>query len=192
MKKLSNKEIVLYFLIAINVVILGVNIYFFQKALFNVDESVTPPNVLNKDIVEATKMLTAKDFKPQVEGILMDKNKESLMVLDQNPLSTKVPKGSIISLWINLPAKLVKIPDVKYKDIGEARNILERLGLKVEVVSQENGYVVRQAPEAGFYMESGGNVVIWTYTDIEESNVEESTTDGSTDLEQSNATETKF
>jgi len=191
-KKLSNKEIVLYFLIAINVVILGVNIYFFQKALFNVDESVTPPNVLNKDIVEATKMLTAKDFKPQVEGILMDKNKESLMVLDQNPLSTKVPKGSIISLWINLPAKLVKIPDVKYKDIGEARNILERLGLKVEVVSQENGYVVRQAPEAGFYMESGGNVVIWTYTDIEESNVEESTTDGSTDLEQSNATETKF
>jgi len=179
-RKLSNKEIVLYVLIAINVVILGVNIYFFQKALFKVDELVTPPNVLNKNIIEATKMLTAKDFKPQIEGILMDKNKELLTILDQNPLNTDVPKGSIVGLWINLPAKLVKMPDVKYKDIGEARNILEGLGLKVEVVSQENGYVVRQAPEAGFYIENGGNVVIWTYTDVEESNVEESTIEEST------------
>ncbi|MCX7719933.1 MAG: PASTA domain-containing protein [Dictyoglomus thermophilum] len=166
-RKLSIKELILYGLIFINLIILGLVIFFFQKTINNSPDLVFPPDVRGKDLKEATDILAKNNFKVVIEGVLIDKNKDPLVILDQNPLNTKIPSGSIISLWINMP-QIVKIPNVIQKDTGEARNILEKLGLRVEVVNGENGYIVRQIPESDFFIEKGASIVLYSYVSQEQ------------------------
>lgn len=165
MKKVLTKEIILYGLIIINILIFVISIFFFYRTIRGSSELIVPPDVRGRSIEEATDILSRNNFKVVIRGSLIDKNKDPLIVLDQNPLITKMPPGSIISLWINMPAKIVKIPDLRYKDVGEARNIAEKLGLKVEVINGENSYVIKQLPEAGLYIEKGATISLYTYTE---------------------------
>lgn len=165
MRKILIKEIILYSLIIINILIFVINVFFFFKTIRSGTELVTPPDVRGKMVEEATDILSRNNFKVIIRGILMDRDREPLIVLDQNPLITKIPSGSIISLWINMPAKIVKIPDLRYKDVGEARNIAEKLGLKIEVMNGEKGYIVKQIPEPGMYIERGATINLYNYTE---------------------------
>ncbi len=162
-KKFSIRELILYLLIFVNFAILGFLIFFLQRSINSNPDLIFPPDVRGKNLVEATNILAKNNFKVAIEGVLIDKNKDPLMVLDQNPLNTKVPSGSIIFLWINMP-QIVKIPDLIHKDTGEARNILEKLGLRVEIINGENGYIVRQIPESGFFVEKNATVILYSYT----------------------------
>ncbi|MCX7846105.1 MAG: PASTA domain-containing protein [Dictyoglomaceae bacterium] len=154
----------LFFLTAFNIILLGINLYTLLAFINPSSEKIfSIPDVRDKDIIYATKILTEKGFKPRVQGILMDRKKEDLIVLDQNPLS-KAPEGSIIDLWINQPAKMILVPDLRYEAVESARNKLEKLGLRVEVIPSEEGFVVRQVPDANFYIERGSNVLLWTET----------------------------
>lgn len=152
----------LYAFLALNIVLLGVNLYNLFAFINPSSESiVSVPDVRNKDIVSATKILIDSGFKPRIQGILMDRSKDCFIILDQNPLSQAL-KGSIVDLWINQPAKMVLLPDLRYKSVEEARNLLEKLDLRVEVIPSEKGQVVRQVPDPNFYVEKGSNVVLWT------------------------------
>lgn len=165
MRKLLIKDIILYSLIVINVLIFIINIFFFYNTIRGESKLLTPPDVRGRKIEEATDILSRSNFKVVIRGLLIDRDREPLIVLDQNPLVTKLPPGSIISLWINMPAMMVKIPDLRYKDIGEARNIAEKLGLKVEVINGKNGYVVKQIPEPGLYIEKGATISLYNYSE---------------------------
>ncbi len=152
----------LIFLTAFNILLLIINLYtLFAFINPSSQESIPVPDVRDKDIVYATKVLIEKGFKPRIQGILMDRKKGNFIVLDQNPLS-RAPEGSIVDLWINQPVKMVLIPNLRYESAESARNKLERLGLIVEVIPSEEGYVVRQIPEGNFFIEKGGNVLLWT------------------------------
>ncbi|MGB9856966.1 MAG: PASTA domain-containing protein [Dictyoglomaceae bacterium] len=151
----------LYIFLVLNIILLGVNLYnLFAFVNSSPENIISVPDVRNKDIVSATKILIDSGFKPRIQGILMDRSKDSFVVLDQNPLS-KALKGSIVDLWINQPAKIVLLPDLRYKNVEEARNLLEKLDLRVEVIPFEEGQVVRQAPDPNFYVEKGSNIVLW-------------------------------
>lgn len=172
MRRVPLKELILYGLIFVNVLIFITGLILFKKMLTDNSELLTPPDVRGKSIEDATNILSKNNFKIVIKGVLMNRNKEPLVVLDQNPVESKLPSGGIVFLWLNMPAKIVKIPDLRYKDVAEARNILENLGLKAEPINGEEGYVLRQMPEPGLYVEKGATIVLYNY--IEPSVKEES------------------
>jgi beta-lactam-binding protein with PASTA domain len=174
MKKIPIKELILYILIGINLLIFILLLILFKNTISSNVESIVPPDVRGKNIIEASKILSEKNFKIVIGGILMDRNKDFLLVLDQNPLTTKVPIGSSITLWINMPAFFAKVPDVRYKDMGEALNILEKAGFVVDFAGNKEGYVVKQVPQANIYMEKGGTVLLYTFTTTSYENIPES------------------
>ncbi|MCS7202285.1 MAG: PASTA domain-containing protein [Dictyoglomus sp.] len=157
-------KIFLIFLISSNIILLFINLYTIFAFINSASEKlISVPDVRNKDIISATKILVEKGFKPKIQGILMDRKKEDLIILDQNPLS-KAPEGSIVELWLNQSAKTVLLPDLRFETVESARNKLEKLGLRVEVTPSEEGVVVRQIPDANFYIEKGSNVLLWVET----------------------------
>ncbi|PMQ01065.1 MAG: ethanolamine transporter [Dictyoglomus sp. NZ13-RE01] len=145
----------LILLIALNVYSI-INIFFVPKS-----DIVNVPDVRGKDIITATKLLSENGFRCRIIGVVVDKSKNDIIVVDQNPI-TRTVKGSIIDLWVSQPAKLVLVPDVKHMNVEDARNLLEKLGLRVEVTPSENGYVVRQVPDSNFFVEKGSNILLWT------------------------------
>lgn len=154
----------LFFITTFNIILLGINLYtLFAFINPSSHKVLSVPDVRDKDIIYATKILTEKGFKPRIQGIFTDRKKENFIVLDQNPLN-KAPEGSIIDLWINQSAKMVLIPDLRYEKVESARNKLEKLGIRVEVIPSEEGYIVRQIPDANFFIEIGSNVLLWTET----------------------------
>lgn len=154
----------LLFLTAFNIILLIINLYtLFAFINPSSQKSMPVPDVRDKDVVYATRVLIEKGFKPRIQGILMDKKRGDFIVSDQNP-SSKAPKGSIVDLWINQPVKMVLIPNLRHESVESARNKLEKLGLVVEVIPSEKGYVVRQIPDSNIFIEKGGNVLLWTET----------------------------
>ena len=95
--------------------------------------------------------------------------------------SDEVAEGKVIGFADGTPAQLAKgatvqvqissgrpgpqIPDMEGWDYADARDELERLGLQVEVSTEENdgfdtGKVIRSDPEFGGHVEEGGTVTL--------------------------------
>ncbi|MER7760477.1 Stk1 family PASTA domain-containing Ser/Thr kinase [Streptomyces sp. NPDC097619] len=123
---------------------------------------VLVPDVLNVSFDEAEKTLKDKGFQ------VVRKNKESERtsgtVLDQDPAgSTSVQKGSTVTLTVAKEAAKSDVPDLKGKNIDEARKALEdadlQLGSTTEVDSGEKaGTVVGQSLNPGDKVAPGSTV----------------------------------
>ncbi len=113
-----------------------------------VKQDVTVPDLVGKNIGDATKSLDGLKLQYSVEGI---GNK----IIDQIPKQgEKIKEGSMVILYLDGKSTgKVKVPDLKGKTIREASDILTSYGLKVNI--KGDGFCVSQDPPAGTEVEPG-------------------------------------
>ncbi len=120
--------------------------FFTEEEKELVVENVIVPDVLNTEIGEAGKALTAIGLKYTTEYV--DLTSES-KVLDQFPLpGTEVQKGSIIDLYLNDKSEeTIIMPSLIGKDKTEVIKILDEMNVNYELKGE--GEAIRQNPAFG-------------------------------------------
>ena len=117
------------------------------------------PDVRNKKIEEAGKILTDLGFRYTTESY--DFNENSI-VIEQFPLpGTEVTSGSIVDLYLDVDYKKenkIVVPDITGKTKEEIINILKGLGLNYEFQGQ--GKAMEQDPEPGKEVEKNTTIKI--------------------------------
>lgn len=130
-----------------------------EKEKEELAKTVEVPDVRNKNIVDAGKMLTKLGFKYNTE---IPNITEDAIVIDQFPLpGTKVNEGSIVDLYFNEKGKESNekiMPDLSGKNREEVVKILD--GLNVKYNFNGNGIVVDQKPEAGIEIDENITVEV--------------------------------
>ena len=113
-----------------------------------VAEDVTVPDLVGKNIGDATKLLDGLKLQYNVEGV---GNK----VVDQIPKQgEKIKEGSMAILYLDGKSTGdVKVPDLKGMTIREASDTLSSYGLKVNI--KGDGFCVTQDPPAGSKVKPG-------------------------------------
>lgn len=135
-----------------------------EKEEFN--NKVKVPDVRNKNIVDAGKILTDLQFKYNTETIEVT---EKSIVIDQFPLpGTEVSRGSIIDLYLNDKRKnsnIVVMPELTGKSRDEVIKILDEMNLKYKF--NGSGTVTNQKPSSGTEIDE--NIIVEVeFSDIKE------------------------
>lgn len=117
------------------------------------------PDVRNKTIEEAGRLLTELGFRYTTESYSFDENS---VVVEQFPLpGTEVTKGSIIDLYLDVDYQKddkIVVPDLTGKTREEIINLLEGIGLNYEF--QGEGKATEQDPVPGTEVEINSTVRI--------------------------------
>lgn len=127
-------------------------------------ETVSVPNVYKLTEAKAKSTLTTAGFKVKTT-YKNDSGIANGSVISQDPKAdSKVAKGSEITIVVNSGKKLVTVPDLYNKTEQEAKSALEKLGLKVTVVTDysndvDEGRVCAQSV-SGKQVEEGSTVTI--------------------------------
>jgi len=123
------------------------------------------PSLVNQELKDAVKVLTAKKLKADILG-------DGTRVKAQLPLAgTKVAEGSKVVLYTSIPAEGLKpetvvIPDFTAKSIVEVKEETEMLNLNFDI--QGSGIVVRQEPEPGQQVPVGSTISLYLEPLLEE------------------------
>lgn len=124
------------------------------------ESSVVVPDILNKTVREARRALQAVGLTLELDRAVEDDTR-AVIKLQRPPAGNRVRPGSVVqaSTIIGPPA-LVSVPDVTGRTMAEARNILEREGLVVELegTARDTGYVRAQSPSPGVRVRPGTRV----------------------------------
>lgn len=127
---------------------------------------VPVPDVRNKNIIEAGKILTDLGFKYNTEGTEI--TGESI-VIDQFPLpGVDVSSGSIIDLYLNSmrdDSNIKIMPDLMGKKKEEIIDILDSINLEYNI--NGNGIVTKQSPKSGTELEENTTIEV-ELSDIKE------------------------
>ncbi|MBB5934067.1 Stk1 family PASTA domain-containing Ser/Thr kinase [Streptomyces zagrosensis] len=127
-------------------------------------EKVEVPDVTEKQVDNAKKLLDAKEFTVITEETESDQ--EPGKVLSQNPDGgTKVRKGSEVTLTVAKKKAQITVLDVMGKSTAEAKQLLEGQGLQVETQEQESedkppGTVIGQTPTGGTPVVPGSKITL--------------------------------
>ena len=126
---------------------------------------VEVPDLTNRSKADAKATLTNLDFKFKVIEEYSLTVAKGDVIRTQPPASTKLPKGSTVTLVISKGPKPVVMPNVLGMTEADARAKLEGLNLVVDVVTipypGEVGVVLLQSPTAGQTIHEGDHVTIW-------------------------------
>lgn len=132
---------------------------FTEKEKEELEDIEEVPDVRNKKIGEAGKILAAAGFKYTTESVNIV---EDSAVVGQFPLpGKKVAKGSIIDLYLkeelNSEDKII-MPDLIKKSKDKVINILDNLGLKYQFEGE--GVAISQKPEPGMKIDIKSNIEV--------------------------------
>ncbi|MCI8383897.1 MAG: Stk1 family PASTA domain-containing Ser/Thr kinase [Clostridia bacterium] len=130
-------------------------------------EKATVPNVKGKEKEEAIALLEEAKLKAEVIEETSKTVKEGFVIgQDTNP-ETEVLAGDTVKIHVSIGTgiKQVSVVSVIGQDEATARKTLETLGLKVNVVNDEdeaknNGVVLKQSVDVGKVVEEGTTVTI--------------------------------
>ena len=130
------------------------------------DEDNNPilPDVRNKTVTEAVKVLNNLGFKVQVKT---DGNQNEILVTDQVPKpGIKLSEDSIICLYAdeNDVRVSVKVPDLKGKTLTQARKELKSYNLNI--ISEGYGKIISQDISKGTSVEEGTIIKVTLKPDI--------------------------
>jgi stage V sporulation protein D (sporulation-specific penicillin-binding protein) len=132
---------------------LGVERRYSEKDLEKMAEEVYVPDIRDKSISDAKKLLNQMGLKYRIDGEGYD---ESTVIKDQTPKpGVLLAKESVVIVYTNKQEEeiLVRVPDVTNKTIDEATDSLNAAGLNIKVVG--NGTAVRQSVEPGTEVPQG-------------------------------------
>ena len=116
------------------------------------NSTIVLSDVRNKTIAEAKKILENQGFSCIVSG-----NNTSSLVTDQVPKpGTSLLKGASVNLYSEGNEARIsrQVPDLKGKNLSQAKNSLKALNLNIDVTGT-SGTVVSQDPMAGTSVEEG-------------------------------------
>lgn len=121
----------------------------------NNEETISLPDVTNKTIAEAKKILEKAGFECVISG-----NDDELVSAQVPAKGSNLIEGSIIKLYSesNDTRTSKTVPDLKDKTLSEAKNILNNLNLNISITG--SGTVVSQEPIAGTSVEEGSIVKV--------------------------------
>ncbi|MEV7795428.1 Stk1 family PASTA domain-containing Ser/Thr kinase [Streptomyces sp. NPDC087512] len=126
---------------------------------------VAVPNVIDKNVDEATQTLEDKGFK--VETKQTESSQEEGTVLNQDPdPGTEREKGSTITLEVAKPVEKETVPDVLNRTCEEAKAQMQANNLVATCSEQpttdpnQDGKVVSTTPSAGQAVDKGSSVTI--------------------------------
>jgi stage V sporulation protein D (sporulation-specific penicillin-binding protein) len=120
-------------------------------------EEVSVPNVREKKIAEAKKILIEQGFECKIEG----KYDESSIVVDQMPKTgAALAKKSVVVLYSKEEDKeiMVQVPELKNKSILDATYELNNLGINIKISGA--GSATDQSIEAGKMVQKGTVVTV--------------------------------
>ena len=122
-------------------------------------KTVTLPDVTNKTVTEAKKILSSYGFDVQIS---VTGNEDSLLVMEQVPKAgTKLFTDSIIKLYSteNTTRTSVDVPDLKGMTIAQAKNSLKSKNLNIAISGSE-GTVISQDYAIGDTVEEGTVITV--------------------------------
>lgn len=131
----------------------------------NTIQTTTLPDVRNKTVPEAKKIIENAGFTCKISG-----SDTSLVVTDQVPKpGTALIHGASVNLYSSGNETRVsqQVPDLKGMSYAQARNALKAKNLNIHITG--NGYVLSQDPMAGTAVEEGSVVNVTLKSDIENS-----------------------
>lgn len=128
-------------------------------------EEAIVPNVVGKTREEAEKLLTDSKLKVEVVEEENKKVEAGYVVSQETAENTKVFAGDTVVIHVSTGIKKSAVPSVLGKSEEEAKNTLTGLGLKVNVVydedsSKENGVVLKQSIDVGKEVEEETEITI--------------------------------
>ncbi|WP_338897171.1 Stk1 family PASTA domain-containing Ser/Thr kinase [Streptomyces sp. TG1A-60] len=125
---------------------------------------ITVPDVQGIQFDEAQSQLEDKGF--QVEKKTEESDRTPGIVTDQDPVGTKVEKGSTVTLTVAKAPEKATVPDVSRQSCDDAKAQMEAnnlVGTCTEVETDDGnlvGKVVATSPEAGSELNKGDTVTI--------------------------------
>ncbi len=161
-KKKSRKKLIIAGVIAAAVaalLIIGMATGLIGKA------SISVPELTGKTVEEAQKRAEAQDLKIDVVDYEESDEFKAGEVIDQNPPAGEmVRKNTKIELTVSRGSDESIVPNVIGLTEKDASRLLEESGFKVKIKDVENtqtkGIVVKQTPDAGEKMKSGGIITL--------------------------------
>jgi serine/threonine-protein kinase len=133
---------------------------------FGNEQQVSVPNVIGKQVDEATAELDDAGLSPRVEQVPSE-TVDPGIVIDQDPKGGEsVDESSTVTLQVSSGLGPVEIPDVRNRTVDEARQMLTdaRLEVVVDPAEASNSVakdsVIRTDPAAGETVEAGSTVHI--------------------------------
>jgi serine/threonine-protein kinase len=133
---------------------------------FGNEQQVSVPNVIGKQVDEATAELDDAGLSPRVEQVPSE-TVDPGIVIDQDPKGGEsVDESSTVTLQVSSGLGPVEIPDVRNRTVDEARQMLTdaRLEVVVDPAEPSNSVakdsVIRTDPPAGEAVDAGSTVHI--------------------------------
>ena len=125
---------------------------------------VDVPSVITLDRATAVDRLEEVGLKPKI--VEENNSADAEVVFEQNPQGgTRADKDSEVIIKVSLGAKKVEVPNVVGKNVDVARDQLEDLGFKVNVVEEPDddadiGEVIKQSKAGGSEVSQDETIVL--------------------------------
>jgi eukaryotic-like serine/threonine-protein kinase len=146
----------------------------FLTILLNRKKDVEIPDLSNSDRETAVNELQAKNLKisPKIEKISDDNIAAGKIIKTNPPARTKVKEGSLVKLFVSTGLPAFKIGDYVSKTYVEAKDEIERKGLKVKTNRMysdtvKEGEVIKQSISPGSKVTKGSTIVITVSKGVE-------------------------
>lgn len=112
---------------------LGVERRYNEKDLEMIAEEVIVPDIRDKTVEEAKKVLREKGLEWKIEGT--NKANDAIVKQQTPRAGAKIAKKSVIITYTSIPEtkKMVKVPDLKMKTVDEATRALNDAGLNIKI-----------------------------------------------------------
>lgn len=136
---------------------LGIDPEYTEEEKKNMETLIEVPDVRNKKIGEAGKILNEAGLKHTTEYVELDNDS---IILEQFPLpGEKVQKRSVVDLFIDFkPSEEIIVPFLDGKSKEEVIKILSDIGLKYEL--KGGGTVIEQDPQPGEKVKLDTNIIV--------------------------------
>ncbi len=135
--------------------------------------SATVPDVKGMGMREAISILQDSGFFVQDIVSQYDTFQPDLCIKTEPQAGTKLEKGKGVRLFVSMGPEIVKVPDVRRKKLGIAKDIIESAGLKVGKIKYRisteyyKGTVISQNPLPGKEVKKGTKINLVVATVIE-------------------------
>lgn len=150
--------VIIVILLLVSGISVGV-LYSLGKKLFFSEETVPEiivPNIVNKSLPEAFNILKLNNLNIEISGLEYSSAIPAGNIVSQDPISgTRVKAGRSVKVVVSKGIEFVNVPNIIGQELGNARKILESVGLKIGDIRETysrtspNGIVISQNPKYG-------------------------------------------
>ncbi len=136
------------------------------------------PSFINMTVEDAKRLVTNSGIEITIEKEEVSQTMAAGKIISQSPkASTMVKENSTVKVVVSKGAGEFPMPDLVNRKEEDAKKLLDEKSLLYSVVEEHSdtipeGYVLRQTPEAGTYIEGSTSVVIYVSSGKESTVVE--------------------